>query len=484
MPTRDSNLWQFSRRELLQRSGLGLGALGLMHLLQDDGRLAAADEAPQSQLPLAQRPAHFPGRAKRVVHFFLNGGPSHVDTFDPKPALARYAGQSLPETLTTERKTGAAFPSPFKFRRYGQSGLEISEIFSRTAEHADDIAVIRSMYAQVPNHEPSLMLMNCGDSAQPRPSVGSWVLYGMGTENQNLPGFIAMCPGGLPIKDAENWQAAFLPGAYQGTYVDSQHQSLGKLIENIEHPQIERPAQRRQLDLLAKWNAEHRAAHQDPRLDARIHAYELAFMMQRDAREAFDISRETAETLQLYGIDQEVTRDYGTRCLIARRLVERGVRFVQIFNNGQSWDHHSSITTELPKRAQEIDRPAAALVRDLKRRGLLDSTLVHWGGEMGRLPTVQIPVGTDGTERVGRDHNTYGFSMWVAGGGLKRGCVYGKTDEFSHHAVEDVVTNHDWLATVLHLFGLSHQELKFRVGNRSLALVENPGASVVHGLLA
>jgi len=204
MSAHDSNLWPFSRRELLQRSGLGLGALGLMHLLQDDGGIVAAGAGPQSQLPLAQRPTHFPGRAKRVIHFFLNGGPSHVDTFDPKPALDRYAGQSLPETLTTERKTGAAFPSPFKFRRYGESGLEISEIFSRTAEHADDIAVIRSMYAQVPNHEPSLMLMNCGDSAQPRPSVGSWVLYGMGTENQNLPGFIAMCPGGLPIKDAEN----------------------------------------------------------------------------------------------------------------------------------------------------------------------------------------------------------------------------------------------------------------------------------------
>ena len=222
-----------SRRDVLQRSALGFGSLALGSVLMDDGRAVAATDG-----PLAPRTPHLPGRAKRVIHFFLNGGPSHVDTFDPKPALKKYAGKPLPKTLTTERKTGTAFPSPFKFQRYGQSGLEVSELFSRTAQHADEIAVIRSMYAQVPNHEPSLMLMNCGDSVQPRPSVGAWVLYGLGTENQNLPGFVAMCPGGLPIKDSENWQAGFLPGAYQGTYVDSKHTQLQRLIENIEHKHI------------------------------------------------------------------------------------------------------------------------------------------------------------------------------------------------------------------------------------------------------
>lgn len=477
MSARDSNLWPFSRRELLQRSGLGLGALGLMHLLQDDGGIVAAGAGPQSQLPLAQRPTHFPGRAKRVIHFFLNGGPSHVDTFDPKPALDRYAGQSLPETLTTERKTGAAFPSPFKFRRYGESGLEISEIFSRTAEHADDIAVIRSMYAQVPNHEPSLMLMNCGDSAQPRPSVGSWVLYGMGTENQNLPGFIAMCPGGLPIKDAENWQAAFLPGAYQGTYVDSQHQSLGKLIENIEHPQIERSAQRRQLDLLAKWNAEHRAAHYDPRLDARIHAYELAFMMQRDAREAFDISDETEATQEMYGRGV-----HGRQTLIARRLLERGVRYVQLWHGaGQPWDNHDQIEANHRRLAGELDPAIGALLTDLKQRGMFEDTLVLWGGEFGRTPTVELSG--NGTAQQGRDHNHYGFSVWMAGGGIKGGTVYGATDEFGFRAVENPTSVHDLHATMLHLLGFDHERLTYRYAGRDFRLTDVHGR-VIHDILA
>lgn len=477
MSTRDSNLWQFSRRELLQRSGLGLGALGLMHLLQDDGCVVSGNDGVPSQLPLAQRPTHFPGRAKRVIHFFLNGGPSHVDTFDPKPALDRYAGQSLPETLTTERKTGAAFPSPFKFRRYGESGLEISEIFSRTAEHADDIAVIRSMYAQVPNHEPSLMLMNCGDSAQPRPSVGSWVLYGIGTENQNLPGFIAMCPGGLPIKDAENWQAAFLPGAYQGTYVDSSHQSLGKLIENIEHPQIERAAQRRQLDLLAKWNAEHRAVHQDPRLDARIHAYELAFMMQRDAREAFDISDETEATQEMYGRGV-----HGRQTLIARRLLERGVRYVQLWHGaGQPWDNHDQIEANHRRLAGELDPAIGALLTDLKQRGMFEDTLVLWGGEFGRTPTVELSG--NGTAQQGRDHNHYGFSVWMAGGGIKGGTVYGATDEFGFRAVENPTSVHDLHATMLHLLGFDHERLTYRYAGRDFRLTDVHGR-VIHDIIA
>ena len=304
-----------SRRELLTRSALGLGSLGLLGVLQDDQQLANAGPASDASTSLQARVPHFSGRAKRVIHFFLNGGPSHVDTFDPKPALLKYAGQPLPETLRTERKTGAAFPSPFKFKRYGESGIEVSELFSLTAPHIDDIAVIRSMHAQVPNHEPSLMLMNCGDSVQPRPSMGSWLLYGLGTENQNLPGFVAMCPGGLPIKDNENWQSAFLPGTFQGTYIDSKHTEFNRLIENVEHPHIATEHQRRQLDLLRQWNQRHRQSRLDQRLDARISSYELAFRMQQDAREAFDLAEDPRYIQDMYGAGV-----HGRQTLMAKHL--------------------------------------------------------------------------------------------------------------------------------------------------------------------
>ena len=315
---------------------MGLGALGLAALLGDGGLMSHASAA-ATPAPITKQ--HFPGKAKRVIHFFLNGGPSHVDTFDPKPALDRYAGQTIPATFVTERKTGAAFPSPFKFRKYGQSGIEVSDIFSRTAEHIDDIAVIRSMYAQVPNHEPSLMLMNCGDSVQPRPSVGAWVLYGMGSENQNLPGFIAMCPNGYPIKDAENWQSGFLPGTYQGTFIDSQHEQLERLIENIRSPHATTTSQRRQLDLLRTLNAEHRESRLDDRLDARIQSFELAFRMQMEAADAFDLAREPQHIRDLYGEGV-----HARQTLIARRLLERGVRYVQLWHGaGQPWDNHEQI---------------------------------------------------------------------------------------------------------------------------------------------
>lgn len=457
-----------NRRQLLTRSGLGLGALGLMSVLGDDGRLLGAGTEPAAG-PLSAHTPHFAPRAKRVIHFFLNGGPSHVDTFDPKPALARHAGKPLPETLTTERKTGAAFPSPFKFRRYGQSGIEVSELFSRTAEHIDDIAVIRSMYAQVPNHEPSLMLMNCGDSVQARPSMGAWVLYGLGTENQNLPGFVAMCPGGLPIKDTENWQSAFLPGVYQGTYVDSQHREFRKLIENIEHPQITKADQRRQLDLLARWNQRHLQNRTDDRLNARIHSYELAFRMQHDATEAFDVSREPQAIQDMYG-----SGVHGRQTLIARRLLERGVRYVQLWHGaGQPWDNHENIEGNHRTLAGQIDQPIAALLTDLKQRGMLDETLVLWGGEFGRTPSVEL--GGDGTPKYGRDHNHYGFTVWLAGGGVKGGTVYGATDEFGFRAVEQPVSVHDLHATMLHLLGLDHKQLTYRYAGRDFRLTD------VHG---
>ena len=441
-----------SRREWLQRSGMGLGALGLAGLLTDSASANA----------LAPKKPHFPGKAKRVVHFFLNGGPSHVDTFDPKPALLKYAGKPLPETLRTERKTGGALPSPFKFQKYGQSGIEVSEIFSQTAKHIDRIAVLRSMKAAVPNHEPSLMLMNCGDSAQPRPSVGAWALYGLGTENQNLPGFVAMCPGGHPIKGAENWQSGFLPGAYQGTYVDPKHARVEKLIENIAHPHTTTVAQRHQLDLLANLNAEHKAARLDSRLDARIESFELAFRMQTEAADAFDVTKESKKTIEMYG-----TSVHGRQTLIARRLLERGVRYVQLWHGAsQPWDSHSDIAKAHKNLASDIDRPIAALLTDLQQRGMFDDTLVIWGGEFGRTPT---------SEGTGRDHNHYGFTVWMAGGGIKGGTVYGATDEFGFKAVENPTSVHDLHATILHLLGFDHEKLTFRYAGRDFRLTD------VHG---
>jgi hypothetical protein len=420
--------------------------------------LDASGGGAESINPLAPHAPHFAPKAKRVIHFFLNGGPSHVDTFDPKPALARYAGQPLPaENLRTERKTGAAFPSAFKFQRYGQSGLEISELFAKTAEHADDIAVVRSMFAQVPNHEPSLMLMNCGDSVQARPSVGSWVLYGLGSENQNLPGFVSMCPGGYPIKDAENWRAGFLPGIYQGTFIDSQHTQLDKLIENIRSPHATSATQRRQLDLLHQLNEEHlRERVDDSRLDARIQSFELAYRMQMDASDAFDIGQEPAAIRELYG-----DHVHGRQTLIARRLLERGVRFVQLWHGaGQPWDHHENIEASLRTNSAQIDQPIAALLTDLKRRGMLEDTLVVWGGEFGRTPTVEL--GDTGKAKMGRDHNPYGFSVWLAGGGIKGGTVYGATDEFGFRAIENRASVHDLHATILHCLGFDHEKLTYR----------------------
>jgi len=452
-----------SRREFLVRAGMGLGALSF-------GALAHA-EVPSPASPLAPRAPHFAPKAKRVIHFFLNGGPSHVDTFDPKPMLAKHAGKPLPgEYLRTERKTGAAFPSPFQFKKYGQSGLEISELFAKTATHADDIAVVRSMYAQVPNHEPSLMLMNCGDSVQARPSVGAWVLYGLGTENQNLPGFVAMCPGGMPIKDSENWQAGFLPGAFQGTFVDPQHRDVEKLIENIRSPHASTSIQRRQLDLLRTLNASHLRTHQaDPRLESRIESFELAFRMQLEATDAFDIGKEPAHIRGMYG-----DHVHGRQTLIARRLLERGVRFVQLWHGaGQPWDHHDNIEANIRKHSGDIDGPIAALMTDLKQRGMFDDTLILWGGEFGRTPSVEL--GDGGKSKLGRDHNHYGFSVWLAGGGVKGGTVYGATDEFGFKAVEKRASVHDLHATMLHLLGFDHERLTYRHAGRDFRLTDVSG---------
>jgi len=468
---------RFSRRELLARCGTGLGLVGLALVLKEAGLGVSPAEAaqPPALLPLAPKPAHFRPRARRMVHLFMNGGPSQVDTFDPKPALDRLHGKALPlENLRTERKTGAAMRSPFAFRRCGQSGLEVSELFEKTSAHADDIAVIRSMQAEVPNHEPSLMLMNCGDSRLPRPSLGAWVTYGLGSENQNLPGFLVLCPGGYPIVSTQNWRSAFLPGAYQGTYLDTQHTSVEKLIANIRNQRLSSGEQRRQLDLVRALNEEHALERdRDAPLEARIATFELAYRMQSEASDAFDISREPESVRESYG-----NGTHGRQLLITRRLLERGVRFVQVWSgDGQSWENHENLEKEHRKLAKEWDQPMAAFLADLKQRGLFEDTLVLWGGEFGRTPVAELPA------LNGRDHNHYGFSVWLAGGGVKGGVAHGATDEVGFRAVVDPVHVHDLHATILHLLGLDHERLTYRFAGRDFRLTDVSG-EVIRGILA
>lgn len=470
-----------TRREFLNRCGMGLGALGLGTLLSDAISPRAWGETGYTS-PLAPKQPHFPVKAKHVIHLFMNGGPSHIDTFDPKPSLEKYAGKALPmENLRTERKTGAAYPSPFKFKKYGQSGIEVSELFSNVAESIDDIAVIRSCYADVPNHEPSLLLLNCGEARQVRPSMGSWVTYGLGTENQNLPGFIAMCPGGYPIQESQNWQCGFLPGVYQGTYIDTKNTKIEKLIEHIRNNYTSMPEQRAQLDLLQQLNEKHaRARQKDAQLEARIQSYELAYRMQMDASDAFDISKEPEHIRKMYGEGTQARQ-----ILTARRLVERGVRFVQVWTGeGQPWDNHDDIEVNHRRLAKDCDQAIGALLKDLKQRGLLDETLVIWGGEFGRTPTVELPQpGSNAGKINGRDHNHWGFTTWMAGGGVKGGYVHGATDEFGFQAVENKVHIHDLHATILRLLGFDHEKFTFRHAGRDFRLTDVHG-NVVKQLIA
>ncbi len=464
---------------MLTRSGVGMGLLGLTQLL-GDARLLAAE--PKLINPLAPKAPHFTPKAKRVIHIFANGGPSQVDTFDPKPILNKYHGKPLPVTnLRTERKTGAAFGSPFKFQKYGQSGIEVSELFSHTAKHIDDICVLRSLHADVPNHEPSFLLMNTGESRLVRPSFGSWVTYGLGTENQNLPAFVSMCPGGMPLMESQNWQSAFLPGIYQGTYINTKDVNPEKLVEHIRNKFSSSSDQRKQLDLLQKLNRQHQEIRQsDVQLEARIQSFELAFRMQTEATDAFDIRKETRETIDSYG-----KTDQGRSLLIARRLVERGVRFVQVSHAPvQPWDSHDDIEINHRRLAGEIDRGIAALISDLKRLGLFDSTLILWGGEFGRTPVVELPqAGSNAGKVNGRDHNHWGFSVWLAGGGVKGGQIIGATDEFGFKAVEKPIHVHDLHATMLHLLGFDHEKFTYRYAGRDFRLTDVHG-KVVNEVLA
>lgn len=457
-----------SRRELLARSGCGFGTIALSALL-------TADEAERAANPYAIRMPHHAAKAKRVIFLYMPGGPSHVDLFDPKPRLATDNGQPLPfEKPKLQRtKTGNLLASPWKFTQHGDSGIEVSELLPHVAGRIDDICVIRSMVADNINHTGAALQMCTGEQAFSRPSMGSWLTYGLGTENQNLPGFVVVCPAAV-FQGAQLWASSFLPSAYQGTLI----RDLKSPIANLSDPSRSLERQRAKLNALRELNELHKRDRTfDSQLDARIASFELAFRMQREAPEAFDLSQESEAIQKLYGTDQPATEMFGRQCLLARRLLERGVRFVHVFDAPQNnaWDQHSGLRENLPKRCQAVDQPIAALLTDLKSRGLLEDTLVWWGGEFGRTPTAE--------GNNGREHHPFGFTMWLAGGGIRGGMVHGATDEFGWHSVQDKVHVHDLHATILHLLGFDHERLTYRHGGRDYRLTDVHG-SVVREILA
>ncbi len=441
-----------TRREFLWQAGGGFAGLALIDLLSRDGAFAGS---------LAERKPHFPTKAKHVVFLFMNGGPSHVDTFDPKPALEKYDGKTYTGECavgSNNRPIGKLAKSVFPFKQHGQSGLPISSIFPHLARHADELCVIRSMYTDTAAHASGCIQMNTGSVLIGKPSVGSWLSYGLGTQNENLPSFVVMTdPRGGPIGSASNWSAGFMPAAYQGTMFRS---TSPPLLDLATPAGVSDRAQRRGLDLLKELNEKHLAERPgEGELAARIESYELAYRMQTSAAEAVDLNRETKRTLAMYGVEQKRTADFGRKCLITRRLLQRGVRFVQLYSGGghieDTWDGHTDCISNHRLHAGETDRPIAALITDLKRTGLWDETLLVWGGEFGRTPT------SEGTGKPGRDHNPHGFSMWLAGAGVKGGQAVGATDELGFVAVEDRCHVSDLHATILHLMGLDHRKLTF-----------------------
>lgn len=454
---------QLSRREVLARLGGGLGLVGL--------------SASAAQSPLALKQPHFAPKAKRVIFLMMNGGLSQVDSFDPKPMLTRYHGQPMPGgNLKTERKTGSLMKSPFTFHKCGQSGLEVSEIFPEIGKRADDICVIRSMHTDIPNHEPSLFMMNCGENLTRRPSFGSWVTYGLGTENQNLPGFVVLCPGS-PVVGSPLWNSSFLPAIYQGTYVPNNERDPAKLIQFLKRTGTSESEQREQLNLLGALNRNHLEGRgHDAQLEASIEAMEIAFRMQTEAPEAFDISKEPESVRKRYP-----DSDFGRGCMMALRLIERGVRVVQIYHgNGQPWDNHDDILIH-QKLAKDADPAVGALLDDLKSRGLFEETLVIFASEFGRTPAVETSSRV--SVQNGRDHNPYGFSAWLAGGGVRGGMAYGSTDDFGFKAQENPTHVHDLHATVLHLLGLDHTRLTYAYSGREFRLTDVHG-NVIQQILA
>ena len=475
---------QPSRRDVLHSGTLGVGTVALAWLLNQD-RLLAEPTKPdleKKRFDLTPKKPHFAPRTKAMISLFMQGGPSHMDLLDPKPALDKLDGRPFPGQVKYDNAAQASskvLASPWKFTKHGKSGIEVSELLPHTAGVIDDLCVVRSMHTDVNNHVQSIHALNTGRVVSGHPVFGSWVCYGLGSEAKDLPAFVALPdPVSLPVSTTEHWSNGWLPSVFQGTVVRPREPR----IPNLDPPpHLAGGPQKELLTYLDELNRDHLAQHPgETDLDARIASYALAAKMQTAAKAALDLSKETEETKKLYGLDDPATADYGARCLIARRLVERGVRFVQVFTQNQFWDHHGSIRTGLPAACKKTDKPAAALVADLKRRGLLDTTVVAWGGEMGRLPVVQNDAGP---AKVGRDHNTYGFTCWFAGGGFKAGHVHGATDEFGHKAVEAPVSHHDFHATLLHLFGLDAKKLVYARDGREASLLDGKPGRVATELL-
>ncbi len=462
-----------TRREMLMQCSAGFGMLALAGLFGEQSAALAAG----AKNPLAPKPTMFPPRAKRIIFLFMHGGPSQVDTFDPKPLLTRDSGKPFPGAKPRVQfaQTGNLLRSPWEFKKYGQSGIEVSDLFPNVAQCVDDLCVIRSLHGDNTAHGGALLQLHTGSDTQVRPSMGSWITYGLGTENQNLPGFITICPT-LGHGGVQNWSSAFLPAPYQGTPIGHADIPASKAaidyIKNLETPS---DVQRMQLDMLQQMN-ETQLKHfgHDPQLDGRIQSFELAFRMQTEAPELMDLSKESKATRDLYGIDESPTDNFGRQCLLARRFAEKGVRFVQA-SHSYKWDQHGDLRHGHTTNAKEVDKPIAGLLRDLKARGLLQDTLVLWGGEFGRTPTAQ---GDDG-----RDHNPHGYTMWMAGGGVKPGTIYGATDDYGYYAVENKMHVHDLHATILHLMGMEHKKLTYRYGGRDFRLTDVFG-EVAHGILA
>jgi len=476
-----------SRRDFFSSIADGLHASALAYLFGVDlvaPKSVLSDPTGLSVPDLHPKEPHFTPKARAVIHLFMNGGPSQVDLFDPKPLLKKYEGQPPNRELANDiefiEQAGGMMPSPFKFSRCGNSGIEISELLPHLAQQADEITLIRSMFTTHFNHEPAVYMMQTGRLFSGHPSLGSWVVYGLGAENQNLPAYVVLDdPKGLPVNGIQNWQSGWLPPVYQGTRMRSEGSPLLNLKPSQEFPS---PVAEQARSILGRMDQSHREARPgNPELDARISSYELAARMQMSATDALDISQESAATREMYGLNNEETASYGRRCLMARRLVERGVRFVQIYIETQIWDNHSNLQKDLAHCCTKTDQPVAALLKDLKQRGLLDSTLVIWGGEFGRLPLSQISSEKKG---AGRDHGPGGFSIWLAGGGVKKGHVHGATDDIGYKAVVDPVSVHDFHATLLHLLGMDHEKLVYNHNGLNERLSGVEPARVVRGVLA
>ena len=473
-------LADLSRRELLRRTGCGFGFTALAGLATGESQ-ALATISSDSYSTLAPKPTHHPARAKRVIFLFMHGGVSHIDSFDPKPKLAELDGKPTPieKPKFNFAPTGNLMKSPWNFKKYGQCGMDVSELFPEIGSIVDDICLIRSMNSDFVAHGGASLQLHTGDGILVRPSMGAWAVYGLGTDNENLPGFISICPT-VHHGGAQNYGTAFLPAVYQGTAIGDSVVPLKQKagINNLEPAETDSSLQRRQLDLLAQRNRRHLAnTVTDPQLEARIAAYELAFRMQMQAPEAMDISQETNETFQLYGINEDPTDDYGRACLMARRLAERGVRFIQVTHGLPKayWDAHGNLQENHSRNAKKSDKPIAGLIKDLKRLGLLENTLVIFGTEFGRTPAAQ--------SGNGRDHHPHAYSIWMAGGGVKGGMTYGATDELGYYVTEHSMHTHDFHATLLHFLGIDHTRLTYRYSGRDFRLTDVHG-DVAHSIMS